>query len=131
MSIPAWQVITWNPVETTEGEFARLASRFRHLGTSVHVDDSPQGLKYGQVLWGLDQGSQRIGLAWDWAEVRERVVALADPMKVLSNLQLRRSDGSPMPEAQRLLHLNGVIHGWRWQDQVLPRARTWAGRLAA
>jgi hypothetical protein len=131
MSIPAWQVITWNPVETTAGEFARLASRFRHLGTSVHADDAAHGLQYGQVLWGLERGSDRIGLAWEWAEVREHLVALADPMKVLSNLQIRRADGSLMPEAERLLHLNGAIHAWRWQEQVRPRRGTWSGRLAA
>jgi hypothetical protein len=130
MSIPAWQVITWPPVVTTMGEFAQLATRFRHLGTSVHVDESMQGLKYGQVLWGVEDGSSRIGLAWDWAEVRERVVAMADPMKVLSNVALRREDGVLVAERERLLHLNGAIHRWRWQSQVLPVV-PWRGGLAA
>jgi hypothetical protein len=132
MSIPAWQVITWTPVETTVGEFSRLLGRFQHLGTSVHTDEPARGLKYGQVLWALEHGSSRIGLAWDWAEVREHVIAMADPMKVLSNVALRRDDGAALPEAERLLHLNGAIHGWRWQAQVLaPQPQRWRGRLAA
>jgi hypothetical protein len=130
MSIPAWQVITWNPVEVTVGEFAQLTGRFRHLGTSVHVDEHLPGLKYGQVLWGFEDGPMRIGLAWDWAEVRDRVVAMADPMKVLSNLALRRADGTLVSESDRLLHLNGAIHGWRWQAEVLPPTE-WREGLAA
>ena len=118
MPIPAWQVITWSPVVATVDQFARSVRRFRHLGTSVHVDERGRGLKYGQVLWGVADDAGPMGVAWDWAEVDDHVIALADPMKVLSNLNLVNDDGSALSESHRIVRLNTAIHALRWQDQL-------------
>jgi hypothetical protein len=58
-----------------------------------------------------------MGLAWDWCEVRH-VIALADPMTVLSNVQLTADDGQRLPRSQELLYLNNAIHELCWQDEV-------------
>lgn len=128
MPIPAWQIIAWDQVTTTVDEFDRAVTKLRHLATSVHGDDADSGLKHGQVLWGAEADGKMIGLAWDWAEVREDVIAMTDPMRVLSNLQLVAGDGSRLRESERLLHLNCAIHELRWQRHL---ARNQAPMLRA
>lgn len=118
MPIPAWQVIAWDQVVTTVDEFDKTIRKLRHLATAVHTDEGSSGLKHGQVLWGAEADGQMIGLAWDWAEVREDVIAMSDPMRVLSNLQLVTHDGKRLHESARLLHLNSVIHELHWQRQL-------------
>jgi hypothetical protein len=117
MSIPAWQVITWQSVNTDVDEWRNTVTKLRHLGTSVHVD--PGGaLMYGQVLWGTESDDdQRVGMAWDWCEVRKNVVALVDPMTIITNLSLN-DGGVCLSDAQRLLYLNDAIHDLPWQDAI-------------
>jgi len=118
MTIPAWHVATWKPVVASMHHFDRTIGKLRHLGTSLQTSDGESGLRCGQVIWGTDDGSGRIGLAWDWAEVRAEVVALVDPMNVVSNLALVDDDGRPLSEQQRILHLNCLIHELDWQPHV-------------
>lgn len=115
MAIPAWQVIAWEPVVSTLEEFDKTVTKFRHLATAVHSEDSEEKLRHGQVLWGTEVDGHMIGLAWDWSEVRSDVIAMADPMRVLSNLTLVSSDGEPVAHHERLLHLNNAIHELGWQ----------------
>jgi hypothetical protein len=131
MTVPAWHVISWNPVVTTVAAFEREVSKLRHLGTSVHGEESESGLRQGQVLWGVNESAYEIGIAWDWAEIREDVVALSDPMKVLSNVMLVDDDGICLDESRRLVHLNSAIHELRWQEGICgPRALFDARRAA-
>jgi hypothetical protein len=130
MNIPAWQVITWKPVLATVDELARAVSSMQHLGTSVHIDDEGEERRYGQMLWGAEIGGRRVGIAWDWADVREGVVALADPMKILSNVVLLERDGTVLDDGARVVHLNNAIHEMTWQRQV-PRRHARLARLAA
>ena len=116
MAIPAWQVISWSPVVTTVEAFEREVAKLRHLGTTVHEAESGGGQRQGQVLWGVDEPSHEIGIAWDWAEVRADVVALVDPMKVLSNVTLVDDDGVCLDDSRRIVHLNNAIHGLQWQE---------------
>jgi hypothetical protein len=123
MTIPAWQVISWSPVVTTVPAFEREIAKLRHLGTSVHTEELENGLRQGQVLWGVDEPSYAIGIAWDWAEVREDVVAVVDPMKVLSNVTLVDENGVCLNESSRIVYLNSAIHELRWQEGICgPRA---------
>jgi hypothetical protein len=70
-------------------------------------------------------------LAWDWAEVRKDVVALCDPMNVLSNVRLVDDEGAPLGAAERVLHLNSAIHELDWQPHVMRRQSNWAQPMAA
>jgi hypothetical protein len=114
----AWQVVAWRPVRATVGEFWHTLSSMRQVSASVskpsrQLDDTAKG----QVLWGTRGDSGEVGLAWDWCEVRQ-VIALADPMTVLSNVQLVNDDGRRLPRAQELLYLNNAVHELCWQDEV-------------
>jgi hypothetical protein len=133
MVIPSWHVVTWPKVVAGVNDWRSWAERFRHLGTSVEDDDDEPGMHRGQAVWGLDVGGRRVGVAWEWREVRSNVVAIDDPMVVLANVELHDDAGQCLREGQRLLALHELIHELPWQDQVsLARSRH-AGpmRLAA
>ena len=118
MAIPSWHIVTWPKVVTGMNDWSAMAKRFRHLGTSVEDDDEMPGLHRGQAVWGVDEGGRRIGVAWEWREVRANVVAMDDPMVVLANVELQDSAGHCLHDGPRLLALHGLIHELPWQDEV-------------
>jgi hypothetical protein len=118
MAIPSWHIVTWPAVVAQVDDWRTWADRFRHFGTSVEDDDEFPGLKRGQAVWGLSVDGRRIGLAWEWREVRANVVAMDDPMVVLANVELQDSAGHCLHDGPRLLALHGLIHELPWQDEV-------------
>ena len=131
MTIPVWQVITWKPVRTTVDEWVDVLGRMRQLGASVSPQAGPTGPARGQVLWGTLDSEQPIGIAWDWAEMREEVLALSDPMGVLSNVMLVDEDGASIDDSLRTVYLNTAIHEFGWQQQVKARRPQRLSPLAA
>jgi hypothetical protein len=122
MQIPAWQIIAWAPVVTTIEQFDKTITRFRHLATSVQGDASDHLPRHGQVLWGTEVDGRMVGVAWDWSEVKRNIVAMADPMRVVTNLTLVANDGSPLEQCERLVFLNNAIHDMVWQSDVVQAA---------
>lgn len=118
MVIPSWHVVTWPKVVAEVDDWRTWAEKFRHLGTSVEPDDDVPGLHRGQAVWGLDLGGRRVGVAWEWREVRANVVAMDDPMVVLANVELHDGAGRCLHDGQRLLALHELIHDLPWQDEV-------------
>jgi hypothetical protein len=133
MVIPSWHVVTWPKVVAGVDDWRGWTGRFRHWGTSVEDDVEQPGLQRGQAVWGLDVGGSRVGVAWEWREVRSNVVAMDDPMVVLANIELHDRQGRCLREGQRLLALHELIHDLPWQDEVsVARGRRAGGmRLAA
>ncbi|MBL8286640.1 MAG: hypothetical protein JNL85_01530 [Rubrivivax sp.] len=128
MTIPAWQLIAWKPVLATLPEFRRALAQMRPLGGPAAGDgDGSDGLRagaavrQGQSLWAAAHRGEPLGLAWDWAEVCDSVVALSDPMKVLSNVRLLGDDGLPLGEAEHIVHLNSAVHELDWQPHAMGR----------
>lgn len=72
----------------------------------------------GQTLWGgnLDDGDA--GVAWDWVQITRGVVALADPMSVVTNLRLVGEEGEVLTSLQASLYLNALVHELPWQTEV-------------
>ncbi len=119
MTIPPWQLILWKPVLASLPEFRRLLGKLRpYDAAGCDRAVSGGGLREGQTLWVASLGDDRLGLAWDWAEVREHVVALRDPMSVLSNVCLLDERGERLDEAHRIVHLNSALHELDWQRHV-------------
>lgn len=138
MTIPAWQLMSWKPVLTTLPEFRCALARMRPwvdtLGAAAEgagAVDPAGGRRQGQALWASTHQGQPLGLAWDWAEVRKDVVALSDPMNVLSNVRLVDEAGAPLGAAEQVLHLNSAIHELEWQAHVMQRPARWMQPLAA
>lgn len=112
---PAWIVCAWPPL-LWQAECAPEL-HFVHLGTHVfNVGDSEHPC--GQTVWGNPSADPAAGVAWDWVEVQEGVVAMADPMGLVTNLHLIGSDGAPLPSTQAAVHLNGIVHALPWQSEV-------------
>jgi hypothetical protein len=72
----------------------------------------------GQTFWIGPAEAGEAGMAWDWVRLDGGVVAMADPMAVISNLRLVDPQGHVLTSFQAALHLNALVHGLPWQDEV-------------
>ncbi len=116
MKVPAWQVASWKEVSIPLTEWNDSIAELCHLGTSTHIDEGESGLRYGQAVWGTKAAQDKwVAIAWDWREVRQGVVAMSDPMTVLSNLVFLDADGNPLDSFKRILHLNNAVYSLNWQ----------------
>jgi hypothetical protein len=91
---------------------------FVHLGTRVLSAGDDEHPCTGQTVWGSPVKDHAAGVAWDWIEVQQGVVAMADPMALVTNLQLIDSHGEVLPSRQAALHLNEIVHTLPWQSEV-------------
>lgn len=69
-------------------------------------------------MWGQLSGDGDAGLAWDWVEVATGVVAMVDPMSVVTNMQLLSLDGRILPTSEAALHINQFVRRLPWQEEV-------------
>lgn len=112
--IPAWAVFAWPTVLWQPPHPDRL--HFLHLGTRVTCSGEP--VCSGQTLWGDPDGAHAAGLAWDWIELAQGVVAMADPMAVITNVRLLGPGGSVLTSIEAAPHLNEMVHALPWQCEV-------------
>lgn len=132
MTIPAWQLISWRPVPVTLREFRRAVARMRPMGGAAWPgSEGRAGCRQGQALWAADHGGLPVGLAWEWSEVRDDVVALCDPMNVLSNVRLVDGAGQVLPASERMVHLNSAVHALGWQAHAIGPRAGWLQAMAA
>jgi hypothetical protein len=92
--------------------------RLVHLGTRVLHYGDDACLCSGQTLWGEASNDRSAGVAWDWIEVEEGVLAIADPLGLVTNLKLLDSHGKALSDFQVAVHLNGIVHSLPWQTEV-------------
>jgi hypothetical protein len=113
---PAWIVCAWPPL-LWQAECAPEL-HFVHLGTRVfHAGDTEHPCS-GQTVWGSPSKACAAGVAWDWIELQQGVVAMADPLALVTNLQFTDARGAILPSMQAALHLNGIVHALPWQSEV-------------
>lgn len=122
---PAWIVYAWPRILCAVEALSGL--QFAHLSTQVLVAGAGRRPSTGQTLWLSRSGESAAGVAWDWVSQPPGVVALADPMSLVSNIQLLNDEGEVLAPFELALELNGVVHGLPWQDQV-QRALSAAGQ---
>lgn len=113
---PAWIVYAWAPVLWQASSDAPL--HLVHLGTSVLTFGDDSGPCSGQTLWGDESQDHAAGVAWDWVELREGVVAMSDPMGVVTNLRLIDTQGDVLNQTQMAVHLHQLVHALPWQNEV-------------
>ena len=114
----AWHVVSWPPLLWQADAAPQL--RLVHLGTEVlrrsaHIA-APSS---GHTVWGTQVSGVPAGMAWDWVSIPEGVVALADPLALISNLWLLDGAGQVLSPLQAAPHLNGIVHALPWQHEVL------------
>jgi len=113
---PAWIVYAWAPVLWQASAAPEL--HLVHLGTRVLTfgdDDCPCS---GQTLWADHSERCAAGVAWDWVEVRHGVVAMSDPLGMVTNLRLLDAHGEEMNQTQMAVHLHQLVHALPWQSEV-------------
>ena len=113
---PPWIVRSWPPVLWPADHPPEL--RFVHLGTRVLSAGDPEHPCSGQTVWGDSTPDKAAGVAWDWVELQSGVVAMSDPISLVSNLQLVDSHGGVLTGLQAAMHLNQIVHTLPWQDEV-------------
>ncbi len=92
-----------------------------HLHSKVCQPDKAAG-RFGYSVWYLpeNEADLEVGLmpwlGWDWVEVRDGVLALLDPLSLVSNIAF---DGkNPKEDLHRTVILNEWLHKVPWQCAV-------------
>jgi hypothetical protein len=106
----AWPTLLWQADSTAELHFV-------HLGTRVLTHDKSLP-SAGQTMWVGPLPDGDAGVAWDWVQIGRGVVAMADPMSVVTNLRLVGPEGEELTELEAVRYLNVLVHGLPWQDEV-------------
>ncbi len=91
---------------------------FHHLGTRVACDDSTPGCPAGQTVWAASGVGGEAGMAWDWIQIASGVVAIADPMSVVTNVRFVGAGGEVLTAQQAALFLNELVRALPWQQEV-------------
>jgi hypothetical protein len=114
-SSPPWSVAAWPPVLTTLQ--AALQFQFAHLDTRITTGsaDSPV---CGHTLWGSRSADGTTGVSWEWVQITEGVVAMANPFGLITNLQLLGARGELLTRYEATLRLNTLLHALPWQKEV-------------
>ena len=114
---PPWIVCAWPPVLWQADTADRVD--FIHLGTRVISYGDGGEPPSGQTLGAAAQADPHTaGVAWDWIEVQEGVVAMADPLGLMTNLRLLDASGDALPFVQAAVRLNVLVHRLPWQCEV-------------
>lgn len=113
---PAWTLRAWPPLLWQVDR--PVPAAWRHVGTQVTHPGDAVFRSSGQTLWAWHGEEGDLGMAWDWVEVSTGVVALADPMAVVSNMRLLGDAGEELDPLSSARHLNAIVHGLPWQDEV-------------
>ncbi len=112
----AWSLCAWPPLlwQAADPELMH----FHHLGTSVAHDSDAPGCPAGQTVWAAKGASGEAGMAWDWIQIARGVVAIADPMSLVTNVRLVGEGGQVMTAQQAALFLNVLVRTLPWQQEV-------------
>ena len=113
---PAWIVYAWAPVLWQASAAPEL--HLVHLGTRVLTFGDGEGPCSGQTLWGDESDARAAGVAWDWVELRQGVVAMADPLGMVTNLRLIDAQGEALSQTQAAVRLHELVHALPWQSEV-------------
>jgi hypothetical protein len=113
---PPWTLHAWPPLLWQVDSLRPL--HLRHLGTRVtHAGDQVRRTA-GQTLWAAQADDRQAGMAWDWIQLSRGVVAMADPLCVITNMRLLSPDGDLLPPLESMRHLNELVRALPWQDEV-------------
>lgn len=120
MNMPPWAVTSMPTVWLNDCDPVSFARTFRPVSaTACAASRDAEMVRYGQVLWASRTLEGDIAVAWDWVELPQRVMAMADPMQILSNVQIKHDDGSWMNERHRILWLNDLLGALPWQAELV------------
>ena len=113
---PAWMVCAWPTLLWQASSAPQL--QLAHLGTRVLTFGDEEYPCSGQTLWGDASQDRSAGVAWDWVQIQKGVVAMADPLGLVTNIRLLDADGSELTDLEMAVKLNQLVHELPWQSVV-------------
>jgi hypothetical protein len=88
------------------------------VGTRIASHGDPQCPPAGQTIWAAHADDGDAGMAWDWVQIAQGVVAIADPMSVVTNLRIVSGRGEVLTSYEAALFLNELLRDLPWQSEV-------------
>lgn len=76
------------------------------------------GPAVGQTVWAAHDDDGEAGMAWDWVQISQGVVAMADPMSLVTNLRLIGLQGEVLTAGESARYLNEFVRRLPWQHEV-------------
>ena len=120
-SLRAWPPLLWQATEP-------VPAHFQHLDTRIALPGDTACAAVGQTFWAASADTGDAGMAWDWVLITRGVVAMADPLAVVTNLRLVGREGEVLTALQAACFLNELVRALPWQREAAARARR-AGAL--
>jgi len=112
----SWTVRAWTPLLWQADGAAHL--QFDHLDTQIFHNGGEEAPVSGQTVWRTDGPDGEAGVAWDWVMLSDDVIAMADPMCVVTNLRLVGDRGEVLTSWEAARHLSRIVYGLPWQSAV-------------
>lgn len=91
---------------------------FYHLDTRITFPGDDSEPAVGQTLWSGRSDAGDAGMAWDWVQIAQGVVAIADPMSVVTNVRLIGDEGEVLTAHAAARFLNELVRALPWQSEV-------------
>ncbi|PTT91096.1 hypothetical protein DBR42_04565 [Pelomonas sp. HMWF004] len=104
-----------NIVVRTVNDLPSVAHELREVDGCVCMRDALTGMCSGHTRWATAVQAAPIEIAWSWAEIQPGLIALRDPMSILSNVLILDAEGHALERAQRMLHLNNLVYQLDWR----------------
>ncbi|MBK7060441.1 MAG: hypothetical protein IPH51_08000 [Rubrivivax sp.] len=116
LAVMPWSLRAWPPLLWQAGD--DVPAEFHHLSTRVMASAGNHQRVAGQTIWAGQVAGGEAGMAWDWVEISSGIVAMADPMSVLTNLRIIGDEGEVLTAQAAARFLTGIVHALPWQDEV-------------
>ena len=116
LAIMPWSLRAWPPLLWQVGDLE--PSEFRHVSTRVMSPGGTRCRSNGQTIWAGTIDGNDAGMAWDWVEVADGIVAMSDPMSVVTNLCIVGDEGEVLTSQAAARVLNCIVHALPWQTAV-------------
>jgi hypothetical protein len=112
----SWSVRAWTPVLWQADGASSL--HFDHMDTQIFGAAGHDAPLCGQTVWRTDAHDGQAAVAWDWVMLSDEVIAMADPMSVVTNLRLVGEHGEVLTSWEAARHLSRIVYGLPWQGEV-------------
>lgn len=110
----AWHAVDWQPPDNDSD----VCYGWMHHNTVVTGVEEER--TFGESVWILPTDNGTVGVAMEWFEWQPGVVALRDPMALLSNVEITRGCWAHLP---RTLAINYLVNAIPWHGPALEAVR--------
>lgn len=114
--VTPWSLRAWPPLLWQVGFSSTV--RFHHLDTRITLPGSSREPVAGQTVWAGHVDDGEAGMAWDWVQIARGVVAIADPMSLVTNVRLVGEEGEVLTAHAAARFLNELVRTLPWQSEV-------------